>query len=247
MSAAVRLDNVTVSYNRHPAVHHLSGEFAPGSLTAVVGPNGAGKSTLLKAIAGLLHPDEGRINLERIRPRDIAYLPQQASLDRNFPITVLDTILLGHWGRVGAFGGISPALRRRGGEAMEAVGLRGFAARPIGTLSAGQFQRVLFARMLLQDSPLILLDEPFNAIDARTTADLLAVVKRWHGERRTVIVVLHDIDMVEAHFPEALLLAREPIAWGPTAKVLTAANQLRARTMCEAWDERAPICEQASA
>ncbi len=247
MSAAVRLDNVTVSYNRHPAVHHLSGEFAPGSLTAVVGPNGAGKSTLLKAIAGLLHPDEGRINLERIRPRDIAYLPQQASLDRNFPITVLDTILLGHWGRVGAFGGISPALRRRGGEAMEVVGLRGFAARPIGTLSAGQFQRVLFARMLLQDSPLILLDEPFNAIDARTTADLLAVVKRWHGERRTVIVVLHDIDMVEAHFPEALLLAREPIAWGPTAEVLTAANQLRARTMCEAWDERAPICEQASA
>ena len=244
MSAAVRLENVTGSYKRHPAVHHLSGEFAAGSLTAVVGPNGAGKSTLLKSIVGLLRPDEGRISLDRISSRDIAYLPQQASIDRHFPITVLDTILLGHWNKVGAFRGMSADLRRKGEKGMAAVGLSGFAGRPIGTLSAGQFQRALFARMLLQDSSLILLDEPFNAIDTRTTADLLAVVKRWHGERRTLIVVLHDFDMVRAHFPETLILAREMVAWGPTEDVLTASNQFRARQMCEAWDETAPICEE---
>jgi len=151
---------------------------------------------------------------------------------------------LGNWNKVGAFRSMSAESRRKGEGAMAAVGLGGFAERPIGTLSAGQFQRVLFARMLLQDTSLILLDEPFNAIDTRTTTDLLGVVKRWHGEHRTLIVVLHDFDMVRAHFPETLILARETVAWGPTENVLTASNQLRARQMCEAWDETAPICEE---
>ncbi len=124
------------------------------------------------------------------------------------------------------------------------MGLAGFERRPIGALSAGQFQRVLFARMLLQDARLILLDEPFTAIDARTTADLLEVVRRWHGERRTVVAVLHDLDQVRAHFPETLLLAREPVAWGPTGEALGPANLLRARAMAEAWDDDAPECRR---
>jgi len=98
----------------------------------------------------------------------------------------------------------------------------------------------------VQDAPILLLDEPFTAVDARTAADLLAILRRWHGEGRTILVVLHDLDLVRAEFPEALLLAREKIAWGPTAEALSPANRLRARMMAEAWDEAAPPCHQAA-
>ncbi|MGP0092703.1 MAG: ATP-binding cassette domain-containing protein, partial [Xanthobacteraceae bacterium] len=114
----------------------------------------------------------------------------------------------------------------------------------ISSLSGGQMQRMLFARLLLQDSPVMVLDEPFNAIDAKTAADLVALVERWHADKRTVLVALHDLDLVRAHFPETLLLAREPVAWGRTADVLTAENLLKARQMCEAFDSHAPECVQ---
>ena len=125
---------------------------------------------------------------------------------------------------------------------MAAVGLTGFEERAISTLSGGQMQRMLFARLLLQDARVIVLDEPFNAIDAKTSADLLALVQRWHSEQRTVLAALHDIDLVKANFPETLLLAREPVAWGRTAEVLTAENLLKARRMCEAFDDKAGAC-----
>lgn len=242
MTAPIRLADVTVAYRRHPAVHHVSGAFAPGSMTAIVGPNGAGKTTLLRALIGELPPDKGRIDRGGIDPRDIAYLPQQAALDRTFPLACAEVVAMGHWGRVGPFRRMSGEAASRTAEALAAVGLDGFARRPIATLSAGQFQRVLFARMLLQDAPVVLLDEPFTAIDARTTADLMRVVTRWHGEGRTVIAVLHDLEMVRAHFPDALLLAREAIAWGPTPAALSSANLFRARMMAEAWDEGAEVC-----
>jgi zinc/manganese transport system ATP-binding protein len=155
-------------------------------------------------------------------------------------------VAMGLWRRTGLFGAIARADRARITAAMSAVGLEGFENRAIGTLSGGQMQRTLFARLLLQDSRLILLDEPFTAIDARTTADLLALVKRWHGENRTVLAVLHDLETVKAHFPTTLLLAREAIAWGPTPEVLTADNMLHARRITEAWDDRAGICERAA-
>lgn len=246
MYPAIRLDNLTVCYDRHPAVHHLSGAFQSGSLTAIVGPNGAGKSTLLKAIMGLLPATTGRIEHVALARSDIAYLPQQAQIDRQFPITVLDVVLLGHWQRIGVLGRVTAALRTQAVAALAAVGLAGFQGRPIRSLSAGQFQRVLFARMLLQDARLILLDEPFTAIDARTTADLLDVVRAWHAEQRTVIAVLHDLEQVHAHFPETLLLARSGIAWGQTEQVLTPDNLRCARRMAEAWDEGALPCLEPS-
>ena len=237
--AEIKIADLTVSHQRRPAVHHLSGRFAPGSLTAIVGPNGAGKTTLLRAIAGLHRPDGGRIEGAA---GQVALLPQQSSLDRSFPLTCLDAILLGLWGETGAFRAIPRAGRARAEAALAAIGLAGFERRPIGSLSAGQFQRVLFARLLLQDAPVILLDEPFNALDARTAAELLSLVKRWHGEGRTVIAVLHDLDLVRREFPETLLLARDCLGWGPTGEVLTAANRLRARMMAEAWAEQAEAC-----
>ncbi len=243
--SAIRLTDLTLGYDRHPAVHHLSGEIATGSLTAIVGPNGAGKSTLLKGIAGALSPLDGDIALARGRRR--AYLPQQAELDRSFPIHVYDLVAMGLWNRAGIFGRIGGGAAAKIEAAIAAVGLAGFERRPIGALSGGQMQRALFARLLLQDADIILLDEPFTAIDARTTADLLALVQRWHGESRTVVAVLHDIETVRRAFPQTLLLARESVAWGATSEVLTPANLLKARRMVEAFDSHAAPCERDAA
>lgn len=242
----ITLEDVTVAYDRRPAVHHVSGRFAPGSLTAVIGPNGAGKTSLLRALTGAAPVDAGRLDRGGLAASDIAYLPQQAALDRGFPIACLEVVMMGHWRRTGLFRRIGGALRREASEALSAVGLAGFEGRQIASLSAGQFQRVLFARLLLQDCPVIVLDEPFTAIDAKTTADLLGVVARWHGEGRSVIAVLHDHDLVRTHFPETLLLAREAVAWGPTEGVLTAANAFRARQMAEAWAAHADECHRAA-
>ncbi len=240
MTAALRLTDLTVSYDRHPAVHHVSAEIPAGEMTAIVGPNGAGKSTLLKALLGLAPRIEGRIECTA---RRIAYLPQQAEIDRSFPISVLDTVLLGRWSRFGGFGAAEQVDLHDAHHAIEAVGLGGFERRPIDTLSVGQFQRVLFARLLLQDADLVLLDEPFAAIDSKTVADLMVVIRRWREEKRTVVAVLHDFDQVRRDFPHALLLARELVDVGPTSRVLSSENLLRARAMAEAWDEHAGACE----
>ncbi len=235
----IRLDDLTLGYEGHPAVHHLSGSFPDGSLTAVVGPNGSGKSTLLKGLMGMLTPLTGRI--EHLPVRDgIAYLPQVSDIDRSFPASVTDLVSLGLWKRRGLFGGIGRDDWSAIEAALVAVGLQGFEQRTLDTLSGGQLQRTLFARVVLQDAPVILLDEPFTAIDERTAVDLVVLVQRWHAEGRTVIAVLHDIELVRDAFPETLLIAREPVAWGPTKDVLTAENLQTARRMTEAWDEHAP-------
>jgi len=240
--AQLTFHNVTLGYDRHPAVHHLNGEVARGALVAVIGPNGAGKSTLLRGIVGILRPLDGSIHLGGLDARDIAYLPQSAEIDRSFPISVFDFVGTGLWRGTGLFGGIGKAAREKILRAIASVGLNGFENRPIGTLSGGQMQRVLFARVLLQDASLIVLDEPFNAIDSKTTADLLALVKQWQGEGRTVLAALHDMEMVRTHFSQTLVLARGPVAWGPTAEVLTPENLMVAMRMCEAFDDSAAAC-----
>ena len=245
MTEQLQFRNLTLGYDRHPAVHHLDGAVRQGSLTAVVGPNGAGKSTLFKGVVGVIKPLAGRIERNGVRAQDIAYLPQVAEIDRSFPISVYDMVAMGLWRSKGLFGGIGRKDRDAVEHAIGAVGLTGFEPRPIGTLSGGQMQRMLFARLLLQDARVIVLDEPFNAVDAKTSADLFDLVQRWHGERRTVLTAMHDIDFVRANFPETLLLARQPVAWGRTSTVLTPENLLAARRMCEAFDEHADLCAAA--
>jgi zinc/manganese transport system ATP-binding protein len=242
-SASVKFVNATIGYDRHPAVHHITAEIRPGSLSAVVGPNGAGKSTLLKAIVGLLRPMGGRIDIEGCARRRIAYLPQQSDLERTFPLPVFDFVAMGLWHRCGLFGGFRRADDVAVAEALAAVGLAGFERRTLNTLSGGQMQRVLFARLALQDSPLILLDEPFNAIDDRTVEDLMGFVLRWRDEGRTVLAVLHDLADVRTYFPETLLIARRLVAHGRTSDVLTADYMAQARHMTEAWIDTAPYCD----
>src|SRR5215831_15761975 len=187
MTAALQFRNLTLGYDRHPAVHHLDGAVETGALVAVVGPNGAGKSTLFKGIVGVINPLAGRIERGDPNPQNIAYLPQAAEIDRTFPINVYDMVSMGLWRRAGNKGGIDRGARSSIEQAIAAVGLSGFENRAIATLAGGQMQRMLFAR--------------------------------------------------------------EPVAWGRTANVLTPENLLAARRMCEAFDQQAEPCvdEQTSA
>ncbi|MDO9200021.1 MAG: zinc ABC transporter ATP-binding protein AztA [Hydrogenophaga sp.] len=241
----IELDNLTLGYERHPAVHHLSLTIAPGSLVALVGPNGAGKSTLIKALAGQLRPISGQ--LRGLASQRIAWLPQHTELDRSFPIPVRDMVAMGLWHQVGALRRFSAQHRQQCDAALAAVGLTGFEERSLDTLSGGQLQRALFARLILQDAPVVLLDEPFAAVDNRTTDDLLALLHRWHAQGKTVVAVLHDLAQVRAHFPLTLLLARERVAWGPTASVLTRAHWAQAQRMQEPFDDEAPLCKAEAA
>ena len=241
-TAILELDDVTIAYDRHPVVHHISGAFAAGSLTALVGPNGAGKSTLLKAIAGLLPVTAGAIRFS-IDRRAVAYLPQVVDVDRSFPVRVIDVVDFGHWRKVGALRRLDAHDRTASVAAIAAVGLAGLESHPIGQLSVGQFQRVLFARLMVQEAAVILLDEPFNAIDQKTTADLMQVVRTWQDEGRTVIAALHDLEQVKREFPDALLMARELVACGQARQTLSDENLARARALAASWsDPAAAIC-----
>jgi zinc/manganese transport system ATP-binding protein len=216
----VLLCDVTVRYGRRVAVDAVSGEFVSGSLTAVVGANGTGKSTLLAAIAGVVRLARGVV-VCAARQR-LAYLPQIASIDRDYPLTVSELITLGGWQEFGAFRSPGTALRERAAVVADTVGLAGRLRRPIGEISVGELQRALFARLILQDAAVILLDEPFAAVDAQTVAVLLDQLLWWHREGRTVIAVLHDLDLVRARFPSTLVLARRCVAWDTTEVALPA-------------------------
>ncbi len=238
--ACIQFTDYTLGYRHHAAVHHLNGTVHQGTLTALVGANGSGKSTLLKGIVGALRPMTGRCQIAR--KQRIAYLPQQSELDRSFPADVWSLVSLGLWPRRGLLGRHCQQDRAAIADALHTVGLQGFERRGLDTLSGGQVQRALFARVLVQNANLILLDEPFNAIDANTLDALLVLIKQWQHEGRTVLVVVHDLDLVRAHFPQTLLLARELIAWGETQATLTPDNLALARQQHESWNEHAPWC-----
>jgi len=225
----IAVRDLSVRYGERYAFEDLTGEFPPGSLTAVIGPNGAGKSSLLKTLAGIIRPTAGEIICAALARHRVAYLPQQDELDRGFPISVVELVALGGWRDFGSVREPPDDLAARVCEALAAVGLSTVMDRQIAELSVGQFQRALFARLLMQDADVILLDEPFAPLDESTTEDLQHFLERWQKEGRTVVAVLHDLDRVRRNFPLTLLLARSPIAWGDTSLSLLADNLARAQ------------------
>lgn len=218
-AAAISVEALVVERGGRRVVDGVTLRLHAGESVAIVGPNGAGKSSLLDVLAGRLAPAAGRI--EPGTGARIGWLPQRAEIDRSFPIRVDDFAAMGLWPRRGAFGGLQAADRARRDAVLAEVGLDGHRQRLIGELSVGQFQRLLFARLLLQDADLWLLDEPFAALDERSTASLLGLLAGWRAAGRTIVCVLHESALVQAHCDEVLLLARTPVAWGPPAQVLT--------------------------
>lgn len=238
----LQFQNVTLGYDRRPAVHHLSARIPNGDFLALVGPNGAGKSTLLKGVLGQITPMEGSIKLESISKKDISYLPQASSVDRQFPMTAEQFVASGLWQELGLFKKLKSHHVDQIHHALETVGLSGFESRTIDALSGGQFQRLLFARKLIQSSKLMLLDEPFNGVDEQTVEDLMDVLNEQHRKGATIIAVIHNMSLVRRYFPKAMLLSRELIGYGETEQVLTPENLVRASTVGFGDKADAEIC-----
>ncbi|MEM6758127.1 MAG: metal ABC transporter ATP-binding protein [Pseudomonadota bacterium] len=212
---------LTVSYHQTPALFSVDVTVRAGALTAIVGPNGAGKSTLLKAALGVVSPLAGSVTvfgkpLDQMRDR-IAYVPQRASVDWDFPTRVIDVVLMGMYRRLGLLGRVRSGHKARALQCLDRVGMRDFASRQIGQLSGGQQQRVFLARALAQEADIYLLDEPFSGVDAATEKAIIAVLQELRDAGRTVLAVHHDLSTVPDYFDDIILLNREVIAAGPVA------------------------------
>ena len=225
-TAAMEVRSLTVSYRSAPVLWEVDAQFPAGQLCAIVGPNGAGKSTLLKAALGLVPRDAGRVFVDGVEGPAaldrVAYVPQRESVDWDFPITVGEVVAMGRYRATGWFRRVGRADRAIAAECLERVGMARYGSRQIGQLSGGQRQRVFLARALAQQAPVLVMDEPFAGIDARTQADLLALLGGIRDEGGSVIVVHHDMAQVRAAFDWTLLLNVRALGCGPTAEVLTA-------------------------
>jgi len=216
---------LTVSYGDRAAVFDINVAIAPGRLTAIVGPNGAGKSTLLKAVLNIVPRLSGEVTfygdrLSASRDR-IAYVPQRASVDWEFPTTVEDVVGMGLTRELGLFGRRTSAHRARVADALARVGMTEFSHRQIGQLSGGQQQRVFLARALAQNADLYLLDEPFAGVDAATEKAILTVLRGLKNEGRTIVCVHHDLGTVADVFDDVVLLNVRQVAAGPVSDVFT--------------------------
>jgi zinc/manganese transport system ATP-binding protein len=224
----INIVNLCVNYKDSLALDGVSTEIKKGDLVAVVGANGAGKSTLLKSIMGQLKPSSGYVDLGHLTPKDIAYLPQSHQIDRKFPITVREFVSAGAWQRTSFWRVFSQTEKVSLKQALSKVNLEGVEERQISALSGGQFQRMLFARMLMQNAEILLLDEPFAAIDAQTTMDLMNVIHDCQAQGKTIITVIHDLGLVNRFFPKVILLAKHLIGSGETKLIMTGENLSKA-------------------
>ncbi len=222
---ALAFDAVSVRYGAVTAVEDVSAEIPSGAMTAIVGPNGAGKSTLLKAALGVVPASSGRAlffgqSLDQMREK-VAYMPQRASVDWDFPIRVIDVVLMGMQRQLGLLRPVRAADRAWAMDCLARVAMTDFAKRQIGALSGGQQQRVFLARALAQRAELYLLDEPFAGVDARTEAAIVTVLQALRDEGAAVVAVHHDLATVPEWFDRVLLLNRKLVAVGPVAEVFT--------------------------
>ncbi len=238
MQPVFQVQDLSLGYPNKVLFQHLSFEIQSGTTLAVLGANGSGKSTFVKMMLNLLSPLSGTVNWPEGRPREIGYLAQMADFDSRFPIRVRDLAAMGAWGGFGLRRRLDKAGHMRVSAALEEAGVLSISDQPIHTLSGGQLQRTLFARVILQDAPLILLDEPFAAVDQHTEAHLLTIIDRWRAEGRAVVLVIHDLSSVLDHCTHALLLGGGQATHGSVADVLTPDRLVRQKYMSEsqaAW------------
>ncbi len=226
--AALAVRGVTVSYGEKPAVFSVDATFPANAMSAIIGPNGAGKSTLMKAVLGVIPRLSGEIfvfgqPLENVRER-IAYVPQRASVDWDFPTSVMDVVQMGLYRKVGLLGRLSGRLKAQALACLDRVGMADFAHRQIGQLSGGQQQRVFLARALAQDADLYLLDEPFAGVDAATERAIVDVLKLLKSEGKAVVSVHHDLSTVREYFDEVFLINVRRVAEGPVETTFTNEN-----------------------
>jgi zinc/manganese transport system ATP-binding protein len=221
MTAIVEIRNLALGYPELTLFKHLSLDIQAGTTLAVLGANGSGKSTFVKMLLGLMDPLAGRVTWPAGRPQEVGYLAQLTEFDRRFPIRVRDLAAMGAWRGFGLWSGLGRAGRNRVAAALEEAGILDLADRSLHTLSGGQLQRALFARVILQDAPLILLDEPFAAVDQSTEAHLLSIINRWRAEGRAIVLVVHDLSSVLDHCSHALLLGGGVATQGTVDEVLT--------------------------
>ncbi len=220
-SPLLQICNMALGYADHRLFGDLSLDLAPGAPLAVLGPNGSGKSTFLKFLLGLVAPLAGQLTWPGGRPREIGYLAQMRTFDPCFPLRVKDLAAMGAWNSAGWRGHLGPMTQARVEAALGQVGLASMANKSLHTLSGGQLQRALFARLIVQDAPLILLDEPFAAVDQRTEARLLTLIDAWRAEGRCLVLVVHDLSSVLDHCSHALLLGAGQASHGPVASIVT--------------------------
>lgn len=227
----IEVENLSASYRKTPVIEQIAFKVKPGTLTGIIGPNGAGKSTLIKTMLQL-HPSlTGEVTFfgkhyKSVKKR-IGYVPQRGSVDWDFPTTALDVVLMGLYGKIGLMKWPRKEHKRRAYEALEKMGMATYASRQISQLSGGQQQRVFLARALAQDADIYIMDEPLAGVDAATERAIMKILKELKEQRKTVMIVHHDLQTVAEYFDWVLLINRTVIAHGPTDKAFTKENIIK--------------------
>lgn len=230
----LKASQLALGYAGVPLINSISFQIEPGEVLAVVGQNGAGKSTLVKTLLDVIPPLHGTLEWPEGKPQSIAYLGQRTEFDRRFPIRVRDLAAMGAWQRLGPFGWLKAEDQEMIEAALQRTNIADIADQPLHVLSAGQLQRALFSRAIVQDAPLILLDEPFTAIDQTTESYLLGLIDDWAKQGRAIILVLHDLSTVLQHCTKALLLGNNEALFGLPHEVLSPSNLVEYGYLSEA-------------
>jgi manganese/zinc/iron transport system ATP- binding protein len=220
--------DMTVAYQSKPVLWDIDFDIPEGKLIGIVGPNGAGKSTLIKACLDLIPKASGSVRIYGQPYRDqrklVGYVPQRETVDWDFPVSALDLVAMGRYGKIGWCLPVGKKHKLAAMEALEKVGMQEFAHRQISQLSGGQQQRVFLARALAQEASLYFMDEPFAAVDAATEAAIVRILHELKNAGRTTLVVHHDLQTVPQYFDWVILLNMRIVAVGPTEQVFTKEN-----------------------
>lgn len=227
----LKVDNLTVAYQKKPVLRSVSFQIPAGKLIGVLGPNGAGKSTLLKAVLGLIPVVSGDVRIfggsYKDQRKSVGYVPQRESVDWDFPTNALDVVMMGRYGHLGWFRRPGATERKMAMECLAKVGMADYAERQISQLSGGQQQRVFLARALAQNANLYFMDEPFAGVDATTEKAIITLLHELKNQGKTVLVVHHDLSTVKEYFDHVVLLNGELVAEGSTETTFTADNLLK--------------------